>query len=233
MKKTAVGVMVAVCAGIVLGVSACNDNDLTSAGTAVDLSALINTYVGRPGSVALNFPSLTGSDAQGNTLNGSLSITPAAHATVVNGTSCNSTVTRVTLTKNGATLYDSTSTKYFKAANGSFYTMVRSSDHGDATYNRTSQDSFAGGSGSVHVGDSGNLGVFEGSTGARLTATWTLDAAGDGGSVFVISQTYSSARAGMTTLEDRFYLDAKGVPNKFAFRINTSEGTYSLSGNRN
>ena len=219
-------------AGMMFYMAGCGGSaSLTPVGTVVDLSTFTSTYIGLPDSVPLNFPNLTGLDPQGNTLSGSLTINPSKQTTVINNISCYSTVSEVVLTQNGVPLYDSISTKYFKVSNNSFYSMIHTSAHGDTTYVRTSQDSFT--SGSVKVGDSGNLGIFEGSDGTRLTATWAINADYNGGSIFVISQTYSNPAMGMNSQEDNFYLDAKGIPTKFAFRINTSEGTYKLSGERN
>ena len=61
------------------------------------------------------------------------------------------------LSQGGSTLVDETSTKYFKASDGSFYRMTHSSSSGITTYARISQDSFPH---SVKIGDFGNLACF-------------------------------------------------------------------------
>jgi len=204
---------------------------LTPVGTVVNLSIFDSTFTGKPNSVSLNFPSLTGLDPQGNPLSGSLSIIPAKSVTVLpDGTSCYSTVTTSILTQNGNTLVDETSTKYFKVSDGSFYQMVHTSSSGSTTYVRISNDSF--GHGPVKVGDSGNLGLFQGSDGTMLTVTWALDPGTNGGSIFVLSEIYSSAAMGMMSEDQSFYLDATGNPTAYAFWMDMGGDIYQVSGPR-
>ncbi len=153
----------------------------------MNLSIFDSTFTGKSGSVALNYPSLKGADPQGNPLAGSLNIAPAAKVTVLpDGTPCYSTVTTSILAQNGANLMDETSTKYFRVSDGSFYQMLHTSSSGTTTYVRISNDSF--GKGPVKVGDSGNLGLFQGGDGTMLTMTWALNPGYNGESIFVISE---------------------------------------------
>lgn len=234
-KRVEVTVM-GLLAAFLCGLAGCGGNagaTLTSVGTVVNLSTLKSSYLGMPNAATLNFPSLTGSDPQGNPLTGSLTITPAKQVTVLSGNiRCYSTVTNTTLSQGGTTLVDESSTKYFNVANRSFYQMVHSSGPGDSTtYVRISQDSFST-AGTVKVGDSGDLGLFQGSDGTTLTVAWALNPDINGGSIFVISETYSSPSMGMMSEEDSFYLDATGNPTRYAFKLNMSNGTYQVSGNR-
>ena len=78
-------------AAMMCGVAGCGGNSpaLTPTGTVVNLSIFDSTFTGKSGSVALNYPSLKGTDPQGNPLSGSLSIVPAAAVTVLqDGTQC-------------------------------------------------------------------------------------------------------------------------------------------------
>lgn len=223
----------AIAAMVLSGMVGCGDSsndssgNLTPVGTAVNLSKFASTFTGSPGSAPLSFPSLVGSDPQGNPLSGSLRMTPGSQVTVLDdGTSCNSSVTAITISQNNSTLVTDNITKYFRESDGSFYRMVVG--RGSTTYVRTSADSFPGGD--VKVGDSGNLGVFQGSDGTILFIEWAVSPDVNGGSVFVISEQFYSVGMGMTSENHYYYLDAEGNPIKFAFRINISEGTYQVSG---
>jgi hypothetical protein len=235
-RKIVESAMMGLLAAFVCGMAGCGGGDnttLTPVGTVVNLKAFESSYTGKPNSASLSFPSLTGTDPQGNTLFGSLSISPAKQVTVLDGNiSCYSTVTNTTLTEGGSTLVNESSTKYFEVSNGSFYLMVHSSGPGDSTtYVRTSQDSFSS-AGTAKVGDSGDLGLFQGSDGTTLTVSWALNPDVNGGSIFVISETYSSAAMGMMSEDQSYYLDATGNPTRFGFRLNMSDGTYQVSGNK-
>ena len=236
MRLHAVKIVTSLLTVSVFGLAGCGSSSngsgatLTPAGTVANLSELASTYIGRPNSVSMNFPSLAGTDPQGNALTGSLSITPEQITVLNDGASCYTTVTKVTLAQQGNTLVEETSTKYFDVSDGSFYRMVHTSSSGTTTYVRTSRDHFAGGT--VKVGDSGNLGVFMGDDGTTLTATWALNPDFNGGAIFVISQTYSNPTMGMFSEQDSFYLDATGAPTKFGFRIDAGDGTYQVSGDR-
>jgi len=219
-------------AAMMCGAAGCGGNSpaLTPAGTVVNLSIFDSTFTGKPGSVALNYPSLTGTDTQGNRLSGSLSIVPAADVTALpDGTKCYSTVTTSILAQNGTNLVDETSTKFFRVSDGSFYQMVHTSSSGTTTYVRLSNDSF--GKGPVKVGDSGNLGLFQGSDGTMLTVTWSLNPAYNTGSIFVISEVYSSPAMGMMSEDQRFYLDATGNPTAYSFWMDMDGAIYQVSGN--
>jgi len=218
---------------IACGISSCGGGNtaLTSVGTVVNLSVFDSTFTGKPNSVSLSYPSLTGTDPQGNALSGSLSIVPAQNATVLpDGTTCYSTVTTSILAQNGNDLVDETSTKYFRVSDGSFYQMIHTSSSGTTTYARISNDSF--GKGPVKVGDSGNLGLFQGSDGTVLTVTWALNPGYNGGSIFVISEIYSSAAMGMMSEDQSFYLDAAGNPTAYSFWMDMDGAIYQVSGNR-
>ena len=233
IKKLAKTPTVALLAATMCVMSGCGGNSttLTPVGTVVNLSVFESTFTGRPNSVPLSFPSLTGTDPQGNPLSGSLSINPGNNVTVLpDGTSCRSTVTTSILSQNGNTLVDETSTKYFKVSDGSFYQMVHSSSIGSTTYVRISNDSF--GHGPVKVGDSGNLGLFQGSDGTMLTVTWALNPGTNGGSIFVLSEIYSSPATGMMSEDQSFYLDATGNPTAYAFWMDMSGDIYQASGGR-
>ena len=218
-------------AALMCGVAGCGGNGpaLTPAGTVVNLSVFDSTFTGKSGSVALSYPSLKGTDPQGSPLSGSLSIVPAAKVTVLpDGTQCYSTVTTSILAQNGANLMDETSTKYFRVSDGSFYQMVHTSSSGTTTYVRISNDSF--GKGPVKVGDSGNLGLFQGSDGTTLTMTWALNPSYGGGSIFVISEVYSSPAMGMMSEDQSFSLDATGNPTAYGFWMDMDAAIYQVSG---
>jgi len=229
VKTAIMGLLVA----ILCGMPGCGSSStaLTPVGTVVNLSVFDSSFTGKPNSVSLNYPSLTGSDSQGNLLSGSLSIIPAKSVTVLpDGTSCYSTMTRSILTQDGNTLVDETSTKYFKVSNGSFYQMVHTSSAGTTTYVRISNDSF--GHGPVKVGDAGNLGLFQGSDGTMLTVTWALNPSTNEGSIFVLSEIYSSPAMGMMSEDQSFYLDATGNPTAYAFWMDMGGDIYQVSGSR-
>ncbi len=235
MRKNVVTMIRSLFAVIALsGMVGCGDGNGTSGnptpvGIPVDLSKFASIFKGVPGSVPQSFPSLQGSDPQGNLLSGSLSMTPGAQIIVLDdGTSCYSSATATTLSQNNSTLVTENITKYFKVSDGSFYRMVAVSDRGSTTYVRTSADSFP--HGGVKVGDSGNLGVFQGSDGTTLFIEWAVNPDFNGGTVFVISEQFYSSGMGMTSETHSYYLDAEGNLTKFAFRINISEGTYQVSG---
>jgi hypothetical protein len=178
------------------------------------------------------FSSLTGFDPQGNTLSGSLTITPDAQPTVLDGTvTCRTSVTRTLLTRGGTTLSDSTSTKYFDTSSGRFFRLLHVSGMGTTTYSRASEDHFP--HGDVEVGDSGDLGLLSGDDGTTLTVSWDVEPDYDGGSIFVIREMYANLTVGMMMSEDQFFhLDKDGTPTAFAFRMNSSDGTYTLAGDR-
>lgn len=134
------------------------------------------------------------------------------------------------LTQNGSTLVNETSTKYFRVSDGSFYQMVHASSSGSTTYVRISNDSF--GMGPVKVGDSGDLGLFQGSDGTMLTITWALNPGYNGESVFVISEIYSSPAMGMMSEDQSFNLDATGHPAAYAFWMDMSGDIYQAAGSR-
>jgi hypothetical protein len=231
MRMTVKTAITGLLATIMCGMAGCggNNTSLTPVGTVVDLRVFESTFTGRPNSVPLIYPSLVGTDPQGNPLSGSLSIIPAQQATVLDdGTSCYSTVSRSTLTQNGDTLVDETSTKYFRVSDGSFYRMVHTS--GTTTYVRISNDSF--GHGPVKVGDFGNLGLFQGSDGTTLTVTWALNPSINGGSIIVISEIYSSPAMGMMSEDQSFYLDATGAPTRYGFWMDVDGDIYEASGLR-
>lgn len=75
VKTTIIGLI----AALLCSIPGCGGNStaLTPVGTVVDLRVFDSTFTGKPNSVDLNFPSLTGTDSQGNPLSGSLSIVPA------------------------------------------------------------------------------------------------------------------------------------------------------------
>jgi hypothetical protein len=232
-KKIVETAMLGLLAAVLCGMPGCGGTGttLTPVGTVVNLSVFDSSFTGKPNSVSLNFPSLTGADPQGNPLSGSLSMIPANNVTVLpDGTSCYSTVTTSILSQSGNTLVDETSTKYFKVSDGSFYQMVHTSSSGSTTYVRISNDSF--GHGPVKVGDSGNLGLFQGSDGTMLTVTWALNPGTDGGSIFVLSEIYSSPAMGMMSEDQSFYLDATGNPTAYAFWMDISGDIYQVSGRR-
>ena len=218
---------------VLLGLSGCGDSNnssvnLTPVGTVVNLSKFASSFMGLSNSVTLNFPDLQGTDPQGNALTGSASMTPDSNTTTLDdGTKCYSSVDASTLNENGSILVTESITKYFKVSDGSFYRMVAVSDRGTTTYVRTSADPFPH---TIKVGDSGNMGVFQGSDGTTLFVEWAMNAGIDGGSIFVISEQFYDAGNGMTSEEHNWYLDAQGNPTKFAFHINLSDGTYQVSG---
>ncbi len=231
-KKVTTAIMGLV-AAFTYGLAGCggNSSSLTPVGTVVDLSAFKSTFTGQPNSVPLNYPLLAGTDFQGNPLSGSVTIIPAKQATVLDdGTNCYSTVTTSILAQNGNDLVDETSTKYFRVSDGSFYRMVHTSSSGSTTYVRTSDDSF--GDGPVKVGDSGNLGLFEGDDGTTLTITWALNPDINGGSIFVIYEIYSSPGMGMMSEDQSFYLDATGAPTRYGFWMDMGGDIYRASGLR-
>ena len=234
MTKMTVNTMIlGLLAALLCSIPGCEGNSiaLTPGGTAVNLKVFDSTFTGKPNSVALNFPSLKGADPAGNPLSGSLSIVPAPNAVVLpDGTNCYSTVTTSILTQSGNSLVDETSTKYFKVSDGSFYQMVHSSGAGITTYVRISNDSF--GHGPVTVGDAGNLGLFQGSDGTVLTVTWALNPGTNGGSIFVISETYSNPAMGMMSEDQSFYLDAAGNPTAYGFWMDMGGDIYQVSGLR-
>ena len=233
MKKLVRIAITGLFAASLCGMPGCGANSatLTPLGTVVNLSTFDSTFTGKPNSVPLNYPSLTGTGPQGMPLSGSLNIVPAQSVTVLpDGTSCYSTVTTSILTQSGNTLVDETSTKYFKVSDGSFYQMVHASSSGTTTYVRVSNDSF--GHGPVKVGDSGNLGLFQGSDGTMLTVTWALNPSTNGGSEFVISEIYSSPAMGMMSEAQSFYLDGAGNPTAYAFGMDMGGDIYQVSGPR-
>lgn len=107
--------------------------------------------------------------------------------------------------------------------------MVHTSSSGTTTYVRISNDSF--GKAPVEVGDSGNLGLFQGSDGTMLTITWALNPGYNGESIFVISEVYSSPAMGMMSEDQSFYLDATGNPTAYAFWMDMDGAIYQASGN--
>jgi hypothetical protein len=64
-----------------------------------------------------------------------------------------------------------------------------------------------------------------------LTITWALNPGYNGGSIFVISEVYSSPAMGMMSEDQSFSLDATGNPTAYGFWMDMDAAIYQVSGN--
>lgn len=226
MVRSIFGFLVA----IVLGITGCGGGGggessvTTPTGTVVNLQSFRNVYVGTTAGAQFSFP-LTGSDSQGNTWFGSLTMT-ADGPMVYDGQNVTRLRTLTTLGITGYTPISSVSTDYWLAADGSAYKSIYDSG---VVYTPTSSFVFPT---TAQVGDYGTFPEIIGNDGTSIQGTWALKAGTNGSSML---EMYAINKTGTTvtgTELDTYYLDTAGVPTRIKIIATLSGITVTLTGNR-
>jgi hypothetical protein len=146
-------------------------------------------------------------------------------ATTFEGQNVTRSRTTVTLQSGGISASSSNS-QYFMTSDRSFYKVVESTG---TTYLPTSQSAVPD---TVHVGDSGTIGTFNGSDGTTVTMTWRLDPGVNGASILAVSSVTKTGASVTSTEVDSYYLDTNGIPTSISVMVTASGTTISLTGNR-
>jgi hypothetical protein len=198
---------------------------LTMNPLVVSMAAFKSVYLGTTAGAQFSFPALSGSDSQGRSWSGSLTVI-ADGATTFESQSVTKQHALVTLQLAGGTLVSGTSTDYFLASNGNPYKSIDgngviSTPNSPATLPTTAK-----------VGDFGDLGTYTATDGTTESGTWTLAAGSNGGSTLALSSV-TKVGTTITSIEvNSFHLDAAGVPTSLSVSVTVSGVTVNLAGNR-
>ena len=201
---------------VMIGLTACGsgggDNGggtPTPVGTSVSLVPFKNVFLGTSAGAQYNFPALFGTDSQGRSWSGSFTVV-ADGATVFETPSVTKSRTLVTMQLTGGTPVSIVVTSYFMASDGSPYKSI--SNTGE-TETSTSQIPLPV---TAKVGDFGDFGITSGSDGTVTTSIWALNAGSNRSSILTVSAIEKTDGTITSNQVESYYLDATGVPTKFA-----------------
>jgi hypothetical protein len=232
MRKNAIDVMTGIIIAAVFSLAGCGGGGNggtapipTPVGTTVNLAAFKSVFLGASAGATYTFPTLVGTDLQGNTWSGSHSLVADGAATFENQ-SITKSRNLLNIHSNNSTTNNLTS-MYFQVADHSIYKIIADPAIEYLPSTQTLLPDIP------KVGDSGTLGSFTSSVATPTTMTWALNADFNGASILVLSSSFKTGSNAGPTEVYSYYLDTSGIPTKVIIKLNNGVTTIALSGNRN
>jgi hypothetical protein len=198
----------------------------TPVGTSVNMTTFKGVFLGTSLGAQFSFPALFGTDSQGRSWSGSLTVV-ADGATTFESQSVTKCRTLVTIQLAGGTPVSGVTTSYFKASDGSPYKSISNTGITSTATNQVTLPATA------KVGDFGDFIADTGSDGTVTTSTWALNPDYNGASILVFSSITKTGTTITGTEVESFYLDSAGVPTKLAISVTIPGAIINLSGNKN